>query len=667
MTNKSFFKEKSMKERKVKTFLLFPVITMIFCTTMLGCPTESTEEGDGKASEADYAALSQQITTSKTTLTSATPSVDGTDVVPAKRWVPVSVYDALEESITAAEALVEDSDVLKSAIQNVINDLRAKETAFTEARKNGTAQIAGNFTALEQAADSAEAAMADVVKSADGSDVPISEIWVETAVYEALDNALTQARTIISTKLFSQAQVDAAASDLSAKTTAFNAGKTPGTGGKTVAEIKAEIQAAITAAANLLKYTDPDTHQQADVIQEAAVNNIPGLFVKFGHYWVTTETAAAFNQAKTTAEAYVASAAASTPVEAAGVYNDFTAAVAAATPKEGLGLEFVDVPAGKFTRYAGTDSLGSTGYESTITKGYKLSKYEITIGQWEAVMGTGWPSTTDGSRYDSKSSPTLKTAQNEKKFPAVRLNWYDAIAFSNRLSARLGKPTVYTVEGVTDWANVELLTTIGRASGSDPATSNSGTSANATWDAATANWDAGGYRLPTGWEHKWAAMGAYADASATITDGVNTNGYRKAYAGQSASAAATNGKTYTGRSGYAHLSLTDANAVEAKDGTAPVGTYLPNELGLYDMSGNASEWVWDGNGSGNNHALGATGALSDYRGPASTTRRDMLGGDWENGSAGSVVYDRPSIWNNTGGNPHCGYTQTGIRLAINAE
>jgi formylglycine-generating enzyme required for sulfatase activity len=222
---------------------------------------------------------------------------------------------------------------------------------------------------------------------------------------------------------------------------------------------------------------------------------------------------------------------------------------------------------------------------------------------------------------------------------------------------------VYTVEGVADWANVEILTTGGRPGGSD----NSGTSANATWDAAVADWNAVGYRLPTGWEHKWAAMGAYADTTATTTNNVNTNGYRKAYAGQQASATAVTGKTYTGRSNYAHLSLTDSNGVEAKDGTAPVGTYSPNELGLYDMSGNASEWVWDGNGSGNNHDLGATGALSDYRGPTSTARRDMLGGDWENGSAGSVVYDRPSIWNNTGGYPYTGYTQTGIRLAINAD
>jgi formylglycine-generating enzyme required for sulfatase activity len=657
-----YCKEKSMKKLNVK--MLFPVMALLFAGVfvLLGCPTETPDDGGG----GDYSALSEQVASAKSVLSSASPSVDGSDVFTAKKWVPVDVYNALQESIAAAEALQEDEDLSKSAIQAAIDDLKDKEAAFTAAKKNGTGIQAGNFTALQTAADAADGAMEGVVKSADGSDVALDTLWVETAVYEALESAIEDARIIISTKLFTQEQVDAAESDLIAKTAAFTGSKAPGTSGKTAAQIKADIQAALSANADLLKYTNPDNQQVTDVIQEPLTNNIPGLFVKFGHYWVTAEAASAYTSARTAAQAYVDSAAETTAAEAAGVYNEFIAAVAAATPQEGLGLEFVDVPAGKFTRYSGGTSLNTTGYESTITRAYKLSKYEITIGQWEAVMGTGWPSTTEGSRYDSKSSPTSKTSENEKKFPAVRLNWYDAIAFCNRLSARLGKAAVYTVEGVTDWANVELP-----ASGRPGGTDNSGTSANAAWDAASADWDAAGYRLPTGWEHKWAAMGAYADTTATLTgDGevkVNTNGYRKAYAGQAASAAAENGKNYTGRSGYAHISLTDENAVEAKDGTAPVRTYLPNELGLYDMSGNASEWVWDGNGSGNNHDLGATGALSDYRGPNSTARRDMLGGDWENGSAGSVVYDRPSIWNNTAGYPHCGYTQTGIRLAINAE
>jgi formylglycine-generating enzyme required for sulfatase activity len=656
-----------MKKPGIKTLFPFIVPVIICALALSGCPNDASDDDDGKAGAAEYTALSQDISAAQTTLSSASVSEDGSDIVSAKKWVPAAVYNALQESIAAAVVLAEEDGASKSAIQNAINDLTAKKAAFTEARKNGTAQMATDFAELTAAVTGAKEAMEGVEKSADGNDVDIAEIWVPSAVYEALDNAVKEAEKIISTKLYTQTQVDAAVADLSAKTTAFAEAKAPGTGGQNTGEIKEEIRSALAATVNLLKYTDPDTEGEADVIQESTENNIPGLFVKFGHYWVRTEDAAAFIQASTAAQTYIDSGEETTATEAAEVYNSLAAAITAATPQEGLGLEFVDVPAGKFTRYAGTTALTDTGYVSTITKPYKLSKYEITIGQWEAVMGTGWPSTTEGSRYDSKSSPTLKNAQNEKKFPAVRLSWYDAIAFCNRLSARLGKPTVYTVEGVNDWANVEILD--GGRPGGD---ANGGPSANATWDAAAADWNAAGYRLPTGWEHKWAAMGAYADETATFTgegeNKVNTTGYRKAYAGQAASAAATNGKTYTGRSGYAHLSLTDANGVETKDGTAPVGNYNPNELGLYDMSGNAAEWVWDANGAGNNHDLGATGDLSDYRGPdSSVVRRDMLGGDWENGSAGSVVYDRPSIWNNTGGYPAIGYTQTGIRLAINAE
>jgi formylglycine-generating enzyme required for sulfatase activity len=31
-------------------------------------------------------------------------------------------------------------------------------------------------------------------------------------------------------------------------------------------------------------------------------------------------------------------------------------------------------------------------------------------------------------------------------------------------------------------------------------------------------------------------------------------------------------------------------------GTQPVGTKIANELGIYDMNGNASEWCWDSRG-----------------------------------------------------------------------
>ena len=56
--------------------------------------------------------------------------------------------------------------------------------------------------------------------------------------------------------------------------------------------------------------------------------------------------------------------------------------------------------------------------------------------------------------------------------------------------------------------------------------------------------------------------------------------------------------------------------------THPVGTKQPNELGLYDMSGNVHEWCsdWDGSYSSNSQ--------SNPTGPNSGFRRVLRGGSW---------------------------------------
>ena len=63
--------------------------------------------------------------------------------------------------------------------------------------------------------------------------------------------------------------------------------------------------------------------------------------------------------------------------------------------------------------------------------------------------------------------------------------------------------------------------------------------------------------------------------------------------------------------------------------THPVGQKLPNELGIFDMSGNVWERVWDWYPSEGNYSVypGTSGA-TDPTGPASGSLRLVRGGSW---------------------------------------
>ena len=71
--------------------------------------------------------------------------------------------------------------------------------------------------------------------------------------------------------------------------------------------------------------------------------------------------------------------------------------------------------------------------------------------------------------------------------------------------------------------------------------------------------------------------------------------------------------------------LTDV-AAKRRRGTRPTGTYPPNAFGLYDVIGNAWEWVSDWYGS-DYYGLGET---RDPRGPSSGHMRIVRGGSWVN-------------------------------------
>jgi formylglycine-generating enzyme required for sulfatase activity len=235
------------------------------------------------------------------------------------------------------------------------------------------------------------------------------------------------------------------------------------------------------------------------------------------------------------------------------------------------------VPSGSFQRDATPANV------STITNGFRMSQHEITRTQFSTIMGSDPSNTTTGSLGVDT--------------PVQQANWYHAIAFCNKLSIAEGLTPVYAVSGV----NFSTLTYAVIP-----------TSTNTDWNAATCDWNANGYRLPTEMEWMWAAMGADLDSQpGAMSGGVNVTGYAKTFAGYNGSNSLDAFAWYT---------------TNSSSKTHPAGNKSANELGLYDMSGNVWEWCWDW------YAAYPAGTQSDYHNDAAASYRVLRGGGWAGGA-----------------------------------
>lgn len=240
---------------------------------------------------------------------------------------------------------------------------------------------------------------------------------------------------------------------------------------------------------------------------------------------------------------------------------------------------------------AGHFFIGDTTHQIQVPS-FHLAKYPVTQALWLAVMGGENPAYFKGSNR-----------------PVEQVSWYDAAAFCNALNEQCGyAPPYFADEGLKKPLDITMTLSI-----EYPETI-----------PVFIDLQAAGFRLPSEALWEYAAIGARPRAVFTYAGGNNLDElgwYRE----------------------------------NSHNQTQPVGLKLPNELGLYDLSGNVWEWCED---QYQNNSEKIPQDASPWLQGEKGSYRVLRGGSWIN----NAPYCRPSRRGDN--NPSDRYDLYGFRVVL---